>query len=237
MNWNRTPEPGADLLDRLRREPRYTIAEAARLAGTSPQLVRAWLRGQMTTSGGRSVRPVIPHEGPLLSFLDLAEVVVVRGFREGRDGVARISLRRLRVAHEFARQALGIEHPFASRRLFYEGGHIMHEFEGANPGPGRLSVDLGGQFALPFSVQELGQQFDFDTTLDQLALRWFPAGRAVRVVVDPAVAAGRPAIAGRNLRVDFIAGRFKRAGESIDWIAEDLELDREVVEAALRIPA
>ena len=237
MDWNRIPEPDADLLDRIRREPRYTIAEAARLAGTSPQLVRAWLRGRTTPPGGRGFRPVVPHEGPLLSFLDLAEIVVVRGFREGRDGVARISLQRLRVAHEFARKALGIEHPFASRRLFYEGGHIMHEFEGANPGPGRLSVDLGGQFALPYSVQALGEQFDFDTTLDRLALRWFPAGRAVQVVVDPAVAVGRPTIAGRNLRVDFIAGRFKRAGESIDWIAEDLELDREVVEAALRIAA
>lgn len=223
-----------ELIDRLRREPRYTLAEAARLTEVHPSTIRAWL------SGTEQRRPVLARElgGELrLSFLDLCEVVVVRGFRVGRDGAVRLSLARLRRAHEFSRLRLGIDHPFASNRLFTDGAHILHHFQGENPGPGRLVLDLDGQFALPFAVGQLRAQFEFDVTLAELALRWFPAGKDCSIVVDPARAGGLPTIEGRNLRVDFIAQRFKRGGESIEAIARDLDLVPAEVEAAIRFAA
>lgn len=223
-----------ELIDRLRREPRYTLAEAARLTEVHPSTLRAWLAGTVQ-------RPAVltrEFSSDLrLSFLDLCEVVVVRGFREGRDGVARLPLERLRRAHAFASERLRIEHPFASQHLFTDGVNILHDFEGENPGPGRLVLDLDGQFALPFAVGQLRAQFEFDVTLAQLATRWFPAGRDGAIVVDPARAAGMPIIVGRNLRVDFIAQRFKRGGESIESIARDLDLEPVDVEAAIRFAA
>ncbi|MEJ5222029.1 MAG: DUF433 domain-containing protein [Tepidiforma sp.] len=168
--------------------------------------------------------------------MDLCELVVVRGFRQGTDRVARLSLDRLRKAHAFASVRLGIDHPFASERLYTDGAHILHQFDAELPGPVRLAVDREGQVLLPFEVAQLHERFEFDS-LAHLALRWFPVGRAAAIVVDPARAGGMPTVEGRNLRVDYIVARFKRGDESIDFIARDLELERATVEAAIRLAA
>jgi hypothetical protein len=90
---------------------------------------------------------------PVLSFLELAELIVVARYRK-RSG-HRIKLERLRAAHQFARERLGIEHPFASGRLLLEGGYIIHEFEAADPAAGaKIAIDIGGTFALPIDFRD-----------------------------------------------------------------------------------
>lgn len=213
----------------------YSIAQAARLAGTNPQSVRRWLFGY--EAPGHRMRPVFARrpipEGPVaLSFLELVELIVVARFRRGSG--KRIPLWRLRDAHEFARQYLKLEYPFASDKLRMEGGHIMHEFEEEYPGPGKLALDMKGHYVLPLEFNDALAMFDFSD--DRLASRWYPAGKDKPIVIDPTYAAGQPTIADRNVRIESIRGRWD-AGWDIKEIAEDFSLDPEVVEAALRVRA
>jgi uncharacterized protein (DUF433 family) len=84
---------------------------------------------------------------------------------------------------------------------------------------------------LPGVVSELLHQgFDYQ---DDLASRWFPLGRGVPIVVDPRYAAGVPTIPNRGVTVATINDRFK-LGQSIQFIAKDLVLRRDQVEAAIR---
>jgi uncharacterized protein (DUF433 family) len=62
------------------------------------------------------------------------------------------------------------------------------------------------------------------------------SGAAVPIVVDPARGSGLPTIEGRNLRADFVVGRWRR-GDTIDFLAMDFDLDPAVIEAALRAAA
>lgn len=213
----------------------YTVSQAARLADTSPQNIRNWFLGR--ASPGHEIAPVL---GPKLkrtgihltvSFLDLAELIVVAKFRNGRGRT--IPLKRLREAHAFARLKLGIDYPFASAVFKLKGAHIIHEYEHAHPGPGTIAIDMGGNYMLPIEMEEALALFDFDTTDSALAERWYPAGRKVPVVVDPEYGAGWPVVEGRNVRASVLVQRWQ-AGWTYEELAEDFEMSVEVIEAAIR---
>ncbi|MGQ9677643.1 MAG: DUF433 domain-containing protein [Chloroflexota bacterium] len=230
---------GLPALDKFRLGKAYTVAQAARLAGTTPATVRRWLVGYEAI--GHRMAPVFGtrgrrHEENLLqvSFLELVEIVVVARFRQGIGGRP-VRLGRLRDAHAYARDVFGLTYPFASLNLRESGGHVMHEFDVGNPNGPRLALSLHGQWELPGLVRTELQHFDFDherRPADPFALRWFPRGRQVPIVVDPYVAAGRPTIYQRGVTIDTIVQRF-RAGERIGDIAEDYELAIDLVEVAI----
>lgn len=215
----------------------YSVAQAARLAGTSAQNVRRWLHGY--TAPGHKMKPVFKRrpseeDAVALSFLELAEVTVVARFRKGSG--KRIPLERLRSANQFARDRLHIDYPFASRLLKVQGGHIMHDFEEANPGPGKLAIDVAGNYVLPFDLGDALDMFDFDPA-SQTATRWYPAGKDVPVVIlEPGRGAGWPIVAGSNVRTEVLHARWKD-GWTIDQLAEDFELEKHVVEAVLQAAA
>lgn len=214
-----------------RTSPLYTVSQAARLAGTTPQTARRWLLGYRVA--GHSMQPVFSRdaEQPLLSFLDLIELVVAVRFRRGAPGKP-MPLERVRSAHHFMRGVLRIDHPFASTRLRSEGGHILHDFETADPAPRTLAVDLHGNYVLPNLVTEQLEAMDFASE-DGLAVRWFPAGKAVPIVVAPGLGTGLPVVQGTNLRVSVIKARFD-SGVKIEDLAVDFDLDSATVQAALR---
>src|SRR5689334_20946893 len=115
--------------DLIRTGKSYTVAQAARLARTSPQNVRNWLVGRSTP--GHEIASVLgkakPDGSPLgVSFLELAEVIVVARYRNGEGKT--IPLHRLRAAHAYARTEMAIEYPFASGKFKHLGGHIIHEY-------------------------------------------------------------------------------------------------------------
>ncbi len=224
------------MIDTFRTGKAYTVTQAARLAGTSPQNVSRWLRGY--AAPGHRMAPVFGKQRgkePLsISFLELAEIIVVARFRQPDDlGRRRISLERLRRAHEFARRQFDLDYPLASLKLRLEGGHILHEFDAAEPDGAALALDLHGQWVLPLPVRSALDLFEYE---DGLASRWFPLGRNTPIVVDPRVGAGRPVIVGTGVTVDVIHNRFK-AGESIKSIAKDFEVETSAVEQALRYTA
>jgi uncharacterized protein (DUF433 family) len=225
------------IIDIYRTGKAYTVAQAARLAGTTPATVRRWLFGY--DSPGHQMVPVFGDrparaETPIqVSFLELVEIIVVARFRTGVPGRTPVKLERLRRAHEFARMQFGLPYPFATLKLRQYGGHILHKFDEEFPGPGFLALDVQGQWVLPTFVEQTIEQFDFD---DEFASRWYPYGKDVPVVLDPHYAGGQPSIHGRGLMVDIIHRRWK-AGQHIAFIARDFELPPAVVEKAIRLVA
>jgi uncharacterized protein (DUF433 family) len=207
----------------------YTFSEAARLAGVSSATVLRWMYGYTSPTG--QMRPVFgPRDrakegGAAVSFLQLAEIVVVGRFRHKR-----VTLERLRQAHQFARESFNLEYPFASLRLKTDGVHVLQQFQESEPGDTLLALDKAGQLTLPGDVVQVIETFDFE---DELVARWFPMGKEVPIVVDPRYGAGRPTIPDRRLPIDIIHKRWL-AGQSFQFIAEDFDLEPALVENALR---
>lgn len=214
----------------------YTASQAAMLAGTSPQTVSNWLRGY--EGNGHHMDPVFNGRGgetqasaPLrVSFLELAEIIVVARFRH-----LGIKLQRLRDAHRYVGKAFGLAFPFASLQLTAAGGHVLHDFEATHPGQ-MLALDTDGQqWTLPHIVMSELHNFDCIED-DPWFLRWFPEGKKGPIVIDPHIAAGKPVIRGSAVSVGIVHRRFV-AGEHIDEIAQDFELEPTDVEIALRYAA
>ncbi|MEJ2218718.1 MAG: DUF433 domain-containing protein [Gemmatimonadota bacterium] len=71
---------------------------------------------------------------------------------------------------------------------------------------------------------------DFD--LDNLAERWYPAGRASPVVVDPRISFGAPVIAGTRVETAVIAELYQ-GDDSIDELAWLYDLKPAQIRAAV----
>lgn len=215
--------PDTELHDTWRRAPIYTLAEAAHLTNVHPVTVKRWLNGDGDSP------PVVKGDGSrqLVSFLTLVEIAVAKLFRQRN-----VRLERIRKAHDFAARRMETDYPFAFARLAALGGHILAEFQEESPGGGSLLAleHPSEQWTLPGLVIETLSALDFEA---DLASRWFPLGREVPIVIDPRFAAGMPTIAERRVTVETIRKRFK-TGMSIDFIADDLRLDNQTIEDAVR---
>jgi uncharacterized protein (DUF433 family) len=228
-----------EALDPYRTGRAYTITEAARLADTSYQNVRRWVKGY--SRPGHHMEPVFgdksflerSDEPLMISFLDLLEIVVAARFRKADTGRKPVSLERIRLAHDYAEKQLGVRYPFAHLRLRQEGGHILHEFDEASPGRGLLVLSSGGQWVLPDVVLEEYDDIDFD---GDYAEKWYPFGRRIPIVVNPRIAAGALTFDGTGVTVETVHGRFK-AGATIDHLARDYSLNPSAVERALQYAA
>jgi uncharacterized protein (DUF433 family) len=219
----------AELLNEYRTRPVYTIMQAARLAGTTSATVRRWLYGYRSPSA--QMRPVFGNKrrskepSVEISFLQLAEIVVVARYRHRG-----IKLERLRRAHKYAREQFEIEYPFASLKLKTDGAHVLGVFSEMEPGESLIALDQFGQWVLPGDIVKTLELFDYE---DDLAMRWFPIGRTVPIVIDPRFGAGKPTIPDRRLTIEAIYKRW-RAGQDIRFIASDLKLPAYQVETTLR---
>ncbi len=100
--------------------PAYSITEAAKYAGTSPQTVSNW----HYYSG--LVGPAIAgkERGKALSYFQLIEVAFVATMR--KEG---LSLQKIRKAREYALQIFEAEYPFAQLRWKTEGTHLTLELK------------------------------------------------------------------------------------------------------------
>lgn len=205
----------------------YTIWQAAGLARISSATVRRWLA-------------VVGHEDdetrdtiPMLSFLELIELVVVARFRAPPTP---LKLEFIGQAHAFARREFGLPYPFASLNLRKFGGHVLHKFDvETQTKPSRwIALDMGGQYALPGLVQtELERNVIYP---DDFAGVWYPRGRDVPIIIDPYLAGGRPTIEGSGVTVETVRRRFY-AGETLADLARDYGLRRATVEKAVQAAA
>jgi uncharacterized protein (DUF433 family) len=223
-------------IDRFRAGKAYTVAQAARLADTSPATVRRWLKGYY--SPRHRMKPVFgakDQDASRLSFLELVELIVASRFRKKTDSHPGIALDKIRKAHTYARDRWGLPYPFASLKLLDDGVHILREFDAKETGgPTLLALDKGGQWALPGAVID---QFDNHLEFsgkpgDPFAVRWRPYGADVPIVLDPHVAGGQPTVAGRAITIETLRSR-RDGGESVQSLADDYELPVRVLEDVL----
>ena len=220
---------GHQAVNGWRTESMYSFSEAAKLAEVSVTTVKNWLFGYAVR--GREIPPMMPSRNTaMVSFLQMIEIMVAGRFRKSASGSKPVPLRVVRDAYSNAQQIFGIEYPFAHMRLASISGHIIHYLESDAPASSFQALDLPEQWTLPGLLKDTIDQIDYD---HNLASRWYPIGKKVPIVVDPRVSTGLPVIAGRGVTVQAIRNRFK-AGLRIDFIANDFELDRDLVEIALQ---
>ena len=193
--------------------PAYTISDAARYVGESPQLIASW-HYRETQSG--VVLPGKEHGKPL-SYLQLVEVAVVSIFRK-----LGVSLQKIRKSRQYLAQSFSTEFPFTQYRFKTEGVHILldlSQFE--HDEELRLVVaDKGGQLAWQDVMEDRLLEFDYEDA--GVAVKWHLAGRQSLVVIDPRVAFGAPNVSGIPTWV--LKGRYN-AGETMADIGEDFGLE------------
>lgn len=205
--------------------PAYSIQDAARYLHVPPSTLRAWVLGQ-----GKRFKAVIALPDPRraeLSFLNLVEAHVLNAIRREHD----ISLQKTRKSIELLESKLGSKRPLASEVFFTDGVDLFVERLGQ-----LHNVSRNNQLAIAGILREHLRRIEFE---QGLAVRLYPFTRKPgldepkSVVIDPTIAFGRPVVYSTGVPTAVIAQRFD-AGDSVDDLARDYDLQPAVVEEALR---
>lgn len=189
----------------------YDIAEAARIVQRHPDTVVHWI------SGNDSLYQVELDHDRIISFLDLVSLWVISELI--RHGVPKREIRR---GGEYVAEKVGTEYPFAHQELVTVGTGFFGKLKSW------VDVGKGGQESFQEVIGELLNPIEFGSDLH--AFIWRPAQG---VSINPSIQAGAPCIEGTRVPTRVVAD-LKGVGEHTDDIAEDLNLNRAQVEAALQ---
>lgn len=218
----------------------YTRAEVSRLLHMHPQRINRWVRGysySWTVAGGSRhhgkkpaiVSPDLPSLDGIMvmSFLELIELLIVREFIE-----CEVPFPKIRRAWQHASEMFKTRHPFAHHRAYVGHGSIFIKA----PKHGRATdlLELSSRqptqlVAGPIFERTL-QAVDFDRRT-WLVRRWWPLGKTVPVVLDPAVAFGAPVVEGTRIETGILAGYARQSG--VESVAAAYRIDAEQVRAAV----
>lgn len=205
--------------------PNYSAQDAARYTRLPYSTVLYWTRGRIGHA------PVIRVK-ERLSFLNLVEIHMLGVFRRYH----RVPLQKLRkVVMHLAKRFPDEPNPLATRKYWTDGSSVFTEhFDKL------ISLSEPGQLALPEVVECYARRVQWDgstprrlfpfTTRPELETREDPPRS---VVIDPAIAFGRPVIAGTRITTAVLFARFE-AGESVPDLAKDFDLAQQQVEDAIR---
>lgn len=212
----------------------YTVADVARLTGVNTTRVRRWVAGYTYSSSGKikSQPPVWDPEIPTidgvltLSFNDLLEVRWVDKFRK-----AGVLLPNIRRAVTELRELYGVSYPFSTERVFADGMAIMIEVE--DEAGIKFFYEVSGSRNYGFwdvLVQNLKVGYVFR---DGIAAKWRPnEDEFDRIVIDPAVAFGRPVVEGTRLDTGVLADAYT-AEESYEIVGDWYGIDPDAVKQAV----
>ena len=217
----------------LRELPNYRPVEAAHYLRVPLSTLRWWVSGQTyrTSSGLKRAAAVVEpaRRSPIsLSFINLVELHVLEAIRHRYH----VRLPQIRTAVRYVATTLGVPHPLANERFETDGVDLFVRRFGE-----LINASRDGQIAIAELLRLHLRRVEHDQV--GLAVRLFPFTRSRHedqprvVVIDPAVAFGRPVIAGTGIATASIVERY-RAGESIADLAEDYERPVAQIEEALR---
>ncbi|MSP62244.1 MAG: DUF433 domain-containing protein [Myxococcales bacterium] len=208
--------------------PNYSIAEAARYLRIPNSTLRAWALGM-----GATFKPVfvVPQKSPpALSFHNLVEAHVLNAIRE------HLPLAKIRPALKYVEKNLGIPRPLVNKVFQTDGVGLFVDHCCQ-----LVDVTKQGQVAMREMLCDYLRRIEFDRA--GLAARLYPFTRAHTadarqgdpwaVVFDPAISFGRLVVAGTGITTAAVGDRFV-AGDTIDELARDFDLDPHVIEEAVR---
>ena len=133
---------------------------------------------------------------------------------------------------EHAHTPIDRRHPLIGRELETDGLNLFVEQYRQ-----LTNISRAGQTAMREIIKAALRRIDRD--LNGIPIKLYPYPRQgtrdapAMVVIDPALSAGRPVIAGTGLATQIIAERYK-LGESIGDLAYDYERPNEEIEEAIR---
>lgn len=193
----------------------YDAAEVGRLLGHDAEWVVRW--STPSPHGPAIVEPTFER---MFSFADLVSFRVGSLIRE--RGVSDAHLRH---GVETLRKRTGLDRPLASGavigRLATSGNSFLFDI-----GSGQFEdVGRGGQGVFQDIVKVYLERVSFDAHGDPQ--RWNPADG---VVIDPAIQAGTPCVAGTRVPTATIAAMLRSA--DVEDVALDLDLSIEAVKQA-----
>jgi uncharacterized protein (DUF433 family) len=209
----------------------YTPAEAARYLRLPIATLRSWVLGRhYQTAGGRSQFPPLirlaSRRPPLLSFSNLIEAHVLRSLRAEHA----VSIKDVRKALAFAEKELRIERPLLRPELRTHVGKVFLDRYGQ-----LIELTASGQLAMRRMFDEHLKRIEWDL---KFPLRLYPflsaaaPSEARPIVIDPRIAFGRPVMARKGVSTAAIAERID-AGESVESVAADYELEEPEIEEAV----
>lgn len=195
----------------------YTIPEASKLVRIPAQRIRRWVSGYDYTHKGEQrhipelwLTQVSPIDHTLtLGFQDLMEARFIDKFVQ--HGVALQTIRRALV---HARELLGKQHPFSTKRFQTDGRTIFAEIL-HDSGEKHLLDLVKSQFAFSSIITpSLYRDLDFSPHDD--VLRWWPMGHNKSVVIDPSIAFGQPTIQDQSIPTATLAAAARVEGSIKD---------------------
>jgi hypothetical protein len=183
----------------------YTPAEAGRLLRVSSAKLSRWLRGHHIKERFYPAlwEPQISlgDDRIFLGFRDLMEARVAHAFINA--GVSSI---RVRAAIQVAREVIGQTRPLSTNRFRTDGReiflHIVEEDEDGEKREQLLNL-FRRQYVFNGILDPVLNTVDFGH--DGNPLIWWPGGRRLNVVVDPARAFGQPIDAASSVPTSVLA--------------------------------
>ena len=213
--------------------PTYSIDDAAHFLRIPRNTIRSWTAGRnyKTLKGLKTFKPLIPtpnRKPRLLSFTNLIEIHVLRAIRKHHN----IQISNVREALDFVEERFEVSHPLAREAFRTDGVDLFIKRYGS-----LINASKSGKEELKASFSAHLERIEPDNT--GLAIKLYPFTLANEednpksVVIDPRIAFGRLVIVGTGIATDVLAERFE-AGDSIEELAYDYELDRNKIEEAIR---
>ena len=213
--------------------PRYSAKEAGRFLGMPAATLRRWF-----CEGGAGGplfpdRARAPGEELALSFMELVEAHIARRYRE-----LGVSAARLREVRPFLLEHIDSEYPLASQNFQFNGAYKLHDLSLTQPEAcntdamavfERHEGRKSGSWRHLSGIIDAFCQISYDPVAPRsLAYRFYPFGRDVPIVIYPPCGSGRLTVEGHNLLAEILAGQHRR-GETIDDLADDYQLDTDIV--------
>jgi len=129
----------------------------------------------------------------------------------------------LKARYEIAKE-LNIEYPFASAGLLTDGKRIWYEFKNDI-----VNADGSSQTNFVNIIKSFAEKIEFKS--DDLAEKFWPAGKSSSIIVDPHHQFGKPVINGTNVNAEVIFSMYQ-SGEPLESLSILYDLsEKEVFDA------
>ncbi len=210
----------------------YLLPDVARLSALNAPRVRRWLTGYGFNSSSGTVRrsrPLFQAERGagerVFTFLDLVEILFVKTFLD--EGV---SMRTIRLVQDDAAKEFNVRHPFCVKKFETDGETILERFN--RDGREHLLDRKRQRFVDVIVFNPLIKTLAYDR-VSREAMRWWPMGKNVPVVVDPKYSFGAPSVESAGVTTATLFASFK-ANKSAEKVADWFNVTLEEVRAAAR---